>query len=334
MVEENLPWYIKKPFPRGNAYRKSDLALLDMDYNGEPIEVNIYDLIEHSYGLTTLHLAEVLGVSWGVVARAKNQGTAEKRKAEFARILKIPEWYFDKVTTCDFDIIENCKNEFFAEWSKEDVDRIKKVAEQKLDEKYHRQNVESRPFRKKENDELIEKIVSSSGYFHDLSDDYRMRWYVIEIRLQEKEYMGSVYYQYGSNSAGITPSILANLIDFVESLSCEEIDILNDECLLINDIDLYVDKNGKDIHFKLHNANGETINKSIPANKLPLYIVGYDIVFSEGRGKKKERRHCKSCLNFAPISGTAKGHCRVRDELVQQSRTICAFQYEEKTGEH
>jgi hypothetical protein len=179
---------------------------------------------------------------------------------------------------------------------------------------------------------MLEKIKTAELYSHDLSDDYKMRWYTIQIRLQEKNYIGSIYYQYGTGAGGISPSNMDGVLEFIESLSCEEIEALNDECLLLNDIDLYADKNGEDIHFKLHNDVGETIDKCTTADELPRYITGYNIIFSEGCGKKKERRRCQSCSHFFPIDGTAKGQCEVKKEPVQRSRIICAFDYDARVN--
>lgn len=166
--------------------------------------------------------------------------------------------------------------------------------------------------------------------YHDLSDDYKSRDYVIAIVLQDGEYFGNIYYEYNYGGYGLQNHIMENLLAYIENLDCEEIDDYNSEGLLHNDIRLKADINGNDIHFVLRNNNGELLEKCIIYSELQNYIVGYNMVKCEGYGKKKERRHCGSCENFIPIEGSAKGTCLVRGDKIQRSRIICAYDYTEK----
>lgn len=328
-VQKHLPWYIKKPYKRGNAKGKEELELLDMDFNNEPIEVNIYDLIEKLYLLESNVLAEVLNVTPGVVYQARTKGTPEKRKSSFSQILKIPEWFFDQVTTRDFSIIEKCKDEFMQEWQ-DKIISTKESAQRKYQEKLQREIEEARPFISKENSLLVEKYKSIISYTHDLTDDYKRRRYTVAIRLQEEDYRGNIFYHIGCGEYGLTVDLMADILEFISSLDCNEIEALNYDNLLLNDIELLADANKRDVHFVLRNDRGEELRKCIPETQLQRFIVGYDIICSEGNGIKKERRKCISCSHFSLIEGTAKGYCEVRRENVQRSRIICAFDYSEK----
>ncbi len=163
--------------------------------------------------------------------------------------------------------------------------------------------------------------------YHDLSDDYKSRDYVIAITLKEGEYYGNLFYEYNYGGYGLSVSIMRDILDFVENLDCEEIDALNEEGLLNNNIGLKSDMNGKEIHFELKNERGDVLKKTISEDELQKYIVGYEMIRCDGHGMKKERRRCSSCQNFKPIEGCAKGNCIARGDIVQRSRIICAFDY-------
>lgn len=157
---------------------------------------------------------------------------------------------------------------------------------------------------------------------HDMSDGFKSRDFKIAVTLQDMEYKGNIYYEYNSSDYGLTPSfmesILSSIIEYCEN---------PDEEYLDNDISLKADINGKDIHFTLKNNNGDVLKKTIPSRLLPEYIVGYNIIKFAGHGAKKETRKCESCQNYHPISGTAKGNCSERGDVVARSRIICAHDY-------
>jgi len=163
--------------------------------------------------------------------------------------------------------------------------------------------------------------------YHDLSDDYKSRDYVIAITLKEGDYYGNIFYEYSSGGYGLSVDIMEDILQFIENLDCEEINELNEEGLLNNNIALQADINGKDIHFELRNDAGEKLEKTIPEDELQKYIVGYEMIRCDGRGMKKERRKCGSCENFTPIEGCAKGNCSVRGDIIQRSRIICSHDY-------
>ena len=163
--------------------------------------------------------------------------------------------------------------------------------------------------------------------YHDLSDDYKSRDYVIAITLKEGEYLGNIFYEYNYGGYGLTVTIMENILRFIESLDCSEINDMNKEGFLNNNIGLRSDINGKEIHFELRNEKSEIIKKAIKEGELQKYIVGYEMIRCDGHGMKKGQRRCSSCQNFYPIEGCARGKCLARGDEVQRSRIICAFDY-------
>lgn len=80
---------------------------------GKAVPINIFDAIKHVYGISMVDIAIALGVSFGVVYRAKTKGFVQKRIKQFANGLCIPEKYLKGITTSDFDDLSKCKEEFF-----------------------------------------------------------------------------------------------------------------------------------------------------------------------------------------------------------------------------
>lgn len=107
------PWYIVDNFNKGrdNSWG-AVIEKLDKENQGEAVEINLYDAIEKVYGLNILNLAEILGVSVGVVARAQSRYTPEKRIDHFAATLKIPVDFFYRFTNKDLSTLESCFEEF------------------------------------------------------------------------------------------------------------------------------------------------------------------------------------------------------------------------------
>ena len=163
--------------------------------------------------------------------------------------------------------------------------------------------------------------------YHDLSDDYKSRDYVIGIILKEGNYYGCIFYEYMSTGYGLSITVMQDILSFIEKLDCETINYLNEVGFLNNNIKLRADADGQDIHFELKNDANEKLQKTIPDKELQKYIIGYEMIRCDGHGMKKERRKCNSCVNFTPIEGCAKGNCAVRGDIVQRSRIICAHDY-------
>lgn len=166
--------------------------------------------------------------------------------------------------------------------------------------------------------------------YHDLSDDYKSRDYVIAITIKDGEYYGNIFYEYNYGGYGLSVTIMNDIFDFVENLNCEEIDEWNEEGLLNNNIGLKSDVNGKELHFELKNESGDVLKKTIPEDGLQSYIVGYEMIRCDGHGMKKERRRCNSCQKFQPIEGSAKGNCSARGDVVDEFGGISQFEVQKR----
>lgn len=81
--------------------------------SGKAVKINIFDAIKHIYGISMVDIAVLLGVTYGVVYRARSQGFVKKRISQFANGLCIPERILLNTTTDDFEELEKCKKEFF-----------------------------------------------------------------------------------------------------------------------------------------------------------------------------------------------------------------------------
>ena len=81
---------------------------------GEPVQLNIFDAIKYVYGISMVDIAVVLGVTYGVVYRAKTKGFAKKRISQFANGLCVPEKFLFNVSTNDFEELSKCKEVFFS----------------------------------------------------------------------------------------------------------------------------------------------------------------------------------------------------------------------------
>lgn len=108
------PRFLRDPHNNCRISYQEFSKLFD-DYNaGIPVAINIFDAIKYIYGISMVDIAVVLGVTYGVVYRAKTQGIAKKRIAEFANALCVPEKLLLNVTTDDFKELKRCRDEFFS----------------------------------------------------------------------------------------------------------------------------------------------------------------------------------------------------------------------------
>lgn len=165
-------------------------------------------------------------------------------------------------------------------------------------------------------------------FYHDVSDDYRTRDYVVAITLQEGEYKGHIFYEYSYSGYGLNNDVLEDILGFVRGLNCEYVEDWLEEGYLPNNIKLNSDRSKKELCFQLKNEKGELLDKTIKEGEIENYVVGYNMFRCRGRGKKKERRKCGSCKHFKPLVGSAKGECPMRGDIIQRSRVICPYHYE------
>ena len=328
-ITKKAPWYIKGPYDRCKISYEKFLDLLQQDEQGVDVEINIYDAIEKVYELNSVELAGVLDVSMGVLGYASTQKTIPKRKRQFSSRLHIPESFFDKFLSTQLDALKKCREEFRDWYGDELIKKFKQNGYAAMEAKIEKQNAVDKIKNEKYREENQNRYQykEKTKMYHDLSDDYKSRDYVIAITLKEGDYYGNIFYEYSSGGYGLSVDIMEDILQFIENLDCEEINELNEEGLLNNNIALQADINGKDIHFELRNDAGEKREKTIPEDELQKYIVGYEMIRCDGRGMKKERRKCGSCENFTPIEGCAKGNCSVRGDIIQRSRIICSHDY-------
>ncbi len=127
-ITEEAPWYIKNQYKRGKIYFSEFLEKLEEDETVRGTVINIYDAIEHVYGIPWWELNEILEVSSGVVRRAVCQGTVDKRKKQFAPILCIPESFFDEFYSKQLKELEECKKQFFLIHGEKWVKQKRKIA--------------------------------------------------------------------------------------------------------------------------------------------------------------------------------------------------------------
>ena len=320
------PWYIKDKY---NRYGNLILFLNEMeqDTKGEPIKLNFYDTIEKIYNLDSMVLAEILNVSPQVIGHARHRYTPQKRLNNFSIILCIPTELFDNITTLDLPAIEKCKENFY-EFYGDQIESIKKKVFEKNLEKEQLEFQKEYPRNKKIFEKKLLEYSKNRSVFHDMSDDYKKREYVIAIKLQKNDFYGYIYYEYKYNGYGLAENIINDCITFMNNLSIEDINYYNETCGLINDIELSTNMNN--ITFTLHNNSGNIINITSPINEIQDYIVGYEMIKCKGCGKKKEKRKCQDCQNFITNPNGAKGYCSARKNYVQRSRIICAFDYKPK----
>jgi len=328
-ITHNAPWYIKEPYARHQISYDQFLEYLQKDEDGIGIEINIYDAIERIYGLKLWELSGVLDVSMGVIGYARNRGTIAKRKRQFSDRLHIPEKFFDIILSTELQILKESKEEFYEFYGREVIEKFKKNGTNAMQTKLEKDiTIEKlRNERYREDNQYKYLYKEKNKMYHDLSDDYKSRDYVVAITLKEGDYFGNIFYEYNYVGYGLPVTIMSDILEFIENLNCEEINELNEEGLLNSNIGIKSDINGKDIHFELRDESGNVLKKTVHEKDLQKYIISYEMIRCDGHGIKKERRKCISCKNFQSIEGNAKGRCSARGDVVQRSRTICAFDY-------
>lgn len=126
------PWYIKQPYENGKLSIEELLQKLEEDKTGRGTKINIYDAIAHVYGIPWWELGGILGVRWSVVGRAVSKGTVDKRKKQFAPILRIPEEYFDEFYSKQIENLEKCREEFYLIHGEDWIMEMRKQSREEL----------------------------------------------------------------------------------------------------------------------------------------------------------------------------------------------------------
>ena len=161
----NAPWYIKEKYEAGKINYDTFIKLIDDDASGAPVDINIYDVIEKIYGLSSIQLANILDVSVGVITYAKNRGTVSKRIHSFSKTLCIPERYFRECTSLDIDYINICKEKFESS-----------IDHKRLDEKIHIKNTINNSSIKKTIKMISECLECSTTLAASLTDIQKLEW--------------------------------------------------------------------------------------------------------------------------------------------------------------
>ncbi len=107
------PRYLRDEYNDCRISYQEFSKLVDDFEDGKPVPINIFDAIKYIYGISMVDIAVLLGVTYGVVYRAKTKGFAKKRIAQFADSLCIPKELLLNVTTNDFEQLLKCKEDFF-----------------------------------------------------------------------------------------------------------------------------------------------------------------------------------------------------------------------------
>lgn len=197
-ITHNAPWYIKEPYARHQISYDQFLEYLQKDEDGIGIEINIYDAIERIYGLKLWELSGVLDVSMGVIGYARNRGTIAKRKRQFSDRLHIPEKFFDIILSTELQILKESKEEFYEFYGREVIEKFKKNGTNAMETKFEKEiTIEKlRNERYREDNQYKYQYKEKNKMYHDLSDDYKSRDYVVAITLKEGDYFGNIFYEY------------------------------------------------------------------------------------------------------------------------------------------
>lgn len=213
-ITKTAPWYIRIPYERYEIQYEQFMELLQKDAEGTPIEINIYDAIEEIYKLNDIELAGVLDVSVGVIQYAKRRKTIAKRKKQFSNKLHIPESFFDRFLSTQLNILEECKKEFQSFYGDKMIEKFKQNGFDMLEEKTKKQiaidKIQNIKYRE-ENQERYQYNGKNEMY-HDLSDDYKSRDYVIGIILKEGNYYGCIFYEYMSTGYGLSITVMQDIL--------------------------------------------------------------------------------------------------------------------------
>lgn len=111
-ILKQAPWYIKKAYVRCEINYNELFELMEKDFTGSRIPVNIYDAIEEIYKLDSVKLSKVLKVSVSTINYARSHGTPTKWISDFAEKLCIPRLFFIEMYSSDLNALRMCKRIF------------------------------------------------------------------------------------------------------------------------------------------------------------------------------------------------------------------------------
>ncbi len=112
---KNAPRFLREAY-QDCSISYNDLTVLFEDYKlGKGIPINIFDAVKEIYGISMVDIAVILGVSFGVVYRAKTKGFAKKRFKQFSDELFINAELLQNATTNDFQELKKSASKFWAQ---------------------------------------------------------------------------------------------------------------------------------------------------------------------------------------------------------------------------
>lgn len=101
----NAPRFIREQF-KDCKITYDKLSKWSADYkNGEKIQINLFDAIKLTFGLSIVDIAVLLDVSLGVVYNAKCKGIPKKRVKDFSKLLGVGEATLLDTSTNDFSTL-------------------------------------------------------------------------------------------------------------------------------------------------------------------------------------------------------------------------------------
>jgi predicted transcriptional regulator len=116
----SAPWYVVDEYKWHNISFKEFMELAEKEYSNKKIDINIYDAIEKIYKMSHYKIANILGVTIGVINYAHIRGTPKKRIDHFSNTLCIPKEFFYKFTNKDIPKLEECYKEYLCKTNKKE----------------------------------------------------------------------------------------------------------------------------------------------------------------------------------------------------------------------
>ena len=125
-------------------------------------------------------------MSMGVLGYASTQRTIPKRKRQFSSRLHIPESFFDEFLSKQLDALKKCREEFRDCYGDELIEKFKQNGYAAMEAKIEKQNAVDKIKNEKYREENQNRYQykEKTKMYHDLSDDYKSRDYVIAITLK------------------------------------------------------------------------------------------------------------------------------------------------------
>ena len=180
-ITKKAPWYIKKPYDQCKISYEKFLALLQQDEQGVGVEINIYDAIEKGY-----YAEEGIKVNVQFPSNTNDaMSLTAAGKAEVG-IYYLPESFFDEFLSTQLDALKKCREEFRDCYGDELIEKFKQNGYAAMEAKIEKQNAVDKIKNEKYREENQNRYQykEKTKMYHDLSDDYKSRDYVIAITLK------------------------------------------------------------------------------------------------------------------------------------------------------